>query len=329
MSNPNKHEDPLADNTPHEDPLVLIEGLFTDLGAAQRVETQWVIKDLLPAGLVIIGAPPKEGKSAMAMVMACLVADLNPVVLPPDLSSVPFPGKVLVFSYEATAGELKVMVEDGIHVKVPEDGRILVADDPWAWRLDDPDSVAKLLDIVSRHDPRVVILDTFRDMHDKEEKDSGEMVRMLKPIREWAVRANATVLLVHHTVKVADEVTSFDAKHLRGSGAIFGKADGVLMMTRRADGKHYIKAIFKRAKGWERTIQLALYDVKGSGSEPLEERDVLVLKALKAKATLTHIADQLHCGKQDIVNRCAKLARNGYLAKVGKKWKLTKKEVIR
>lgn len=325
------HEDPLVDKN-HEDPLeegALIEGLFTDLGAALRIEPQWVVKDLVPVGLVIIGAPPKEGKSVLTMVIAGLVAGLKPKVLPPHLNTVPENGKVLCFSYEATAGELRVMMEDGIHVKVPEDGSILVADDPWSWRLDDDEAVARLLTILSRQRPKLVVLDTFRDMHDMEEKDSGAMVKLLKPLREWAVTNGAAVLLVHHTVKVNEEVTQFDAKHLRGSGAIFGKADGVLMMTRRVDGMHYIKAIFKRAKGWEGTMQLALYDVKGEGSEPLTELEVLTLNGIKAKATVQEIADQLHLGKLKIVGCCQKLAKNGYLVKVGKKWKTTKKTVTR
>lgn len=323
-----KYPDPLSETTPHEDPLAEERSIFTDLGEALRLETQWVIEDLLPVGLTIIGAPPKEGKSALAMVMAATVSGLKPKVLPPDLCKIPEEGKVLCFSYEASAGELKVMMEDGIHVKVPSDGRILVVDDPWAWRLDDDGSRAMLLDILSKHQPRLVIMDTFRDMHDMEEKDSGAMVRMLKPIREWAVQHGAAIVLVHHTVKVNDEVTEFDAKHLRGSGAIFGKADGVIMMTRRSDGKHFMKTIFKRAKGWSRTMQLALYDVRAA-SEPLHEQDVNVLNGLKSGASLNQIAEQLHIGKQAVVGCCSKLARNGYLRKVGAKWQATNKEVVR
>lgn len=325
----NDHDDPLS-NDHHDDPLIEQHSSIKliDLGEAIRVETRWVITDLLPVGLTIIGAPPKEGKSALAMVMGCSVAGLKPRVLPDEFTNVPEVGCVLCFSYEADAGELKVMVEDGIHCKVPADGRILVVDNPWAWRLDDEGQRQLLTDVLTKHRPKLVIMDTFRDMHNMEEKDSGAMVRMLQPIREWAMQNDAALVLVHHTVKVSDEVTQFDAKHLRGSGAIFGKTDGVIMMTRRPDGKYYIKAIFKRAKGWERTLQLALYDVKESG-EPLHERDVLVLQGLKARASLSQIASQLSIGKQSVVACCAKLQRNGYLIKDGNKWKLTKKEVVR
>lgn len=322
-----RDHDPLHED--HEDPLEpQSKDIFSDLGEARRIEPQWVIENLLPVGLTIIGAPPKEGKSVLAMVCAASVAGLHPRVLPEDLRHVPEEGKVLCFSYEASAGELKVMMEDGVHVQVPADGRILVVDDPWAWRLDDEMNMPVLFDILSKQQPKLVIMDTFRDMHDLEEKDSGAMVRLLRPLREWAVRWGAALMLVHHTVKVSDDVTQFDPKHLRGSGAIYGKADGIIMMTRRADGKYFIKTVFKRARGWERTLQLALYDVR-EGGEPLVENDVLVLKGLTAGASLNEIADQLHVGKLAVVNMCAKLARNGYLEKDGPKWRLTRKEVVR
>lgn len=321
-------EDPLAEHSAHEEPKPEDNG-FIDLGLADRKEIEWVIKDLLPVGLTIIGAPPKEGKSILSMVMAATVAGLKPVALPDDLRIITEEGKVICFSYEADAGELKVMMEDGIHVKIPPDGRILVSTDPWRWRLDEPDSMKELLELFREQEPRVVIMDTFRDMHDFEEKDSGQMVKLLRPIRQWAVEAHASAIMVHHTVKVDEDVETFSAKHLRGSGAIFGKADCVIMMTKRKDGKHFINTVFKRAKGWERTIQMAVHDVLGSGSEALGEREELVLSALASQISVEEIAKAMKIGKQAVVDSCAKLARNGYIQKVGQKWRVTAKEVVR
>ncbi len=316
------HLDPLADGA-------LVEGMFTDIAVATKTPPKWVVNNLVPVGLVILGAPPKSNKSTLAMTIAAQVAGLDPQVLPPDLNEVPHTGGVIVFSYEAMAGELRFMLEEGLHVTPKEDGSILVADDPWAWRLDDEEKVTQLKEILTRRQPRLVILDTFRDMHDQEEKDSGLMVKMLRPLREWAVAEEAAVILVHHTVKLNDETPIADARHLRGSGAIFGKADGVLMMTRRPDETHVINATFKRAESWTRTLKLGIYGNKIAGSEPLTDSDILVLDCLKKRLSLEAIAEQLHRGKAFVVQTCGKLSRNGYLAKTKDgKWKPTEKEVV-
>jgi hypothetical protein len=307
----------------------LIEGMFVDLGEAEAIEPRWVIKDLVPVGMTILGGPPKDArKSTLTMVWAALVAELKPRVFPSDLSEVPSYGRVMAFSYEASAGELKQMMEQGIHVKVPSDGRILVCQDPWAWRLDEEGKVDELLEILSRHRPRMVIMDPFRDMHDLEEKDSGSMIRLLRPLQRWAVENEAALVLVHHARKLAEESKEYTAADLRGSSAIFGKADAVLMVTPRIDGKVTIKAVFKRGKSWDRTMLLALYDVKGEGTEALSERDELVLQGIKARGTLDQIARQLRIGKAVVVACCERLERNKYIKKEGKKWLINRKKSI-
>lgn len=302
--------------------------LFIDLGDAHKKPMQWVIKNLLPVGLTIMGAPPKSYKSTVVMAMVASVTDLDPRVFPQDLCEVHHNGRAMVFSYEADEGDLRTMMEEGIHVKVPPDGRILVATNPWHWRLDDPESMDELIAVLIKEQPLIVVMDTFRDMHDLEEKDSGSMIKLLRPIREWAVKSLASVIMVHHTVKPSEETTTYEAKHLRGSGAIFGKADGVLMLTPQIDGKVVLKAVFKKAKGWERTLMLGLHDASATG-EPLTAREVQVLNGLGNKLNYEVMSNQLKVSKGVIAECVRKLIRNGYLTKSSNTLKLTGKEMMR
>jgi hypothetical protein len=294
-----------------------LEEAFCDLSAAVRQPPSWIIEDLVPPGLIFVGGPPKAFKSSFTTAIALLASGHDCKVLPPFLSRVKKDGPVLMFSYEATAGELRDMAESGLRTKVKE-GAIFVADDPWDFRLDDPNGLNEFLRWCNARDPRIVILDPLRDFHQLEEKDSGGMNRLLRPIRQWAVESDSAVLVVHHTKKREDGgAGGYDNNDLRGTGALFGIADGVLMLsptTPTGSGPKRIKATFKRAAGWERVIQLSMYDEKGPATEQLTSNDQKVLSTMKAgikKSTL--IARNTGMSLADVRQSVDKLARNGFI----------------
>lgn len=235
--------------------------LFTDLSEAVRRPPEWVIPNVLPVGLVILGAPPKTFKSTITAALACVVTRHQVEALPRSLRQPGLHGKAYIFSYEADAGELRDMVETGLKVKLEADSNIYVADDPFVWRLDDPDSRKKLLaelDADEENKPRLVVLDPLVNFHSLDEKDAGDMVRMIAPLRRWAINNEATILLVHHTRKPSESHTTYDALDLRGSGALFGLVDGVIMLTPKKNATHF-KAVFKRGQSWEADIRLGIF----------------------------------------------------------------------
>jgi hypothetical protein len=304
-----------------------IEGVFTDLGMAQMVPPRWVVRDLLPPGLVFLAAPPKAGKSTFTMALASLVAGFECRALPPFLSQVDNGGPVMIFSYEAGAGELRHMVEVGLKVKVEPNEAILICDNPWTFRLDDDDGLEQMLHWLDKRDPRLCILDPLRDFHSLEEKDSGGMNRMLRPLRQWAVEHDSCVMIVHHTRKPGEAGANhkFEEADMRGTGALFGIADGVLMLTPRGEDGTHIKATFKRAKGWERTVSIASYDKAGApATEKIGEVDTLVLKALAEGGTTKQAAEILRISPNILKDCVAKLARNGLIRfdKKNGRWKV-------
>lgn len=301
-----------------------IHGVFTDLFEAQLVPPTWVIEDLLPVGLVFVGAPPKSGKSTLTMAMSALVAGFECKALPKFLSHAPATGRVQIYSYEATAGELRHMMEFGLRVTGRNDESIIVADDPWMFRLDDDDGLAKMLGWLDDKKPKLCILDPLRDFHQLEEKDSGGMNRMLRPLRQWAVKNDACVLIVHHTRKVDDEKQVYTAADMRGTSALFGIADGVLMLTPQPSGTVKMQATFKRAKGWDRTLRISAYDFTGLASEVLTQEDNLVWNAVRSGfEDEEEIIAQVHVGRDRLRNTLAKLDRNGHIQKVGMWWRPT------
>lgn len=295
---------------------------YVDVGSARTVPPEWVIENLLIKGLTVIGAPPKAGKSTWTMVLAALIADWHCKALPRFLTKVKKPGPTLVLSAEATAGELRHTLEAGLRTKTKADGNILIMEDPTDCQLDDKDGLRNLMHDLKVLDPRLCILDPFREFHSLEEKDSAGMVKLLKPVRKWAVENDAAFAVVHHTTKppAGDRKDwKYSGLDLRGSGAILGKVDGLLMLTPKTEGDTinvHLNAIFKRAKPFATEIRLAAWDSElQEGCEVLKPIDKTVLKAIQKGLKLTAIQAQLQLGSRAMQEIVEKLTRNGLTRK--------------
>jgi hypothetical protein len=309
----------------HDDDMLMpIEGFFTDVFEAESKPPRWVIENLLPVGLVFIGAPPKSYKSTITMAMSALVGGLQCSTLPPDLSKSTVDGVVMVFSAEADAGELRFMLENGLGVKGKADGSLLICDNPWAYRLDEDTDQRQLLFWLNQRKPSLVIIDPLRNFHTLEEKDSAAMIRILGPLREWAVKNAACLIIVHHTRKLEEGSSrTYTAADMRGSSALFGLADGVLMVTPgRGEMQVTMDAVFKRAAPWNKNIQLSAYGRVGEkASEAMQASHHVVLNAVAhGYATSTEVAQHTGMSERAVKQRMAWLARNALIKKKGRQW---------
>ncbi len=301
-----------------------IEGIFVDLGEAVAVPPQWVIEDLLPYGLTFLAAPPKSYKSTVTVALALMVSGHKCNALPVFMRQVPQPGPVVLFSYEATAGELKDIAAKGMGVEPRSDGSILVAENPWTFRLDDTDGLERLLYWLKELRPKLVVLDPLRDFHGLEEKDSGDMNRLLRPLRTWAVENDASMVVVHHTRKPADSANAqYEALDMRGTSALFGIADGVLILSPTANELTVrVKATFKRAAGWDRTVTLSAYGNLGKVSEEeLGANDTAVLGLVKGGTTTAEeMGGQLRMKLTEVLKHLYKLERNNLVRRDNRMW---------
>lgn len=302
-----------------------IAGFFTPLAKAVSIPPKWVVKDVIPVGLTFIGAPPKSMKSTFIMALSALVAEYGGKAIPPHLSIVERTGPVMGLSAEATAGELRNIVEVGLGVTIKDDDGIVIADDPWKFRLDDPGALEQLLGWLETLKPRLAFIDPLRDFHQLDEKESGEMNRLLRPLRQWAVTNEAALIIAHHAKKKEDPSAIYTAGDLRGSSALFGICDGVLMLTPNKNGSLHIEATFKRAKEWSRDIMLAAYDKKGTAAHEMLgviEQEVLYAYAAGCRTT-DDVAKKVKTAKANVLKAVQLLVSNGLLRQDGRKFVLT------
>lgn len=285
---------------------------FVDLGTARKIPPTWILKDLLPAGLMFVGGPAKTAmKSTIVLSMGLAVSENGLHCLPPYMLEAKLPGKVLCFSYEAEAGELRETAERGFEMKVEPNGNFLVAREPFSWRLDDPDGLTRMLNWLNEVKPRLAILDPLRDAHSIEEKDSGGMNRLLRPLQQWGKSNDCCFVVVHHVTKKKKEEGDYEASDLRGTSALFGMADGALMVSPRTEGTVHMVATFKRGAGWARTVTLEAWG--RTGSEVLGDIERSVLKLASTRISHQEMAKQLNTPLARVQEAIAILHRTGKL----------------
>ena len=183
------------------EPLVPIQGAFTDIGKAERQSPVWVIENVLPTGLVLLNGPEKDAyKTTLLLGFAALVAKWPCAAFPADWVA-KCHGPSMLFLYEDSAGEARYIVEKGMGVKTQPDESILIADEPDTWRLDDEDALDQMFYWLNERKPVLVGLDPFINFHSIDEKDAGPMIRLISPLRRWAKQNGAVFIICHHPRK--------------------------------------------------------------------------------------------------------------------------------
>lgn len=256
-------------------------GHWTPINSAAKIPPRFTIKRILPKGIVFLSGPPKTMKTTVSLALALTVSGQKHQVLPDDLQQLEGePGRVMILNAEHEPGELRQMMEDGFGIELPDDDSLLAAEDPWAWRLDDPHGVKQLLEWLDTEKPSLFILDPLRDFHNLDEKDSGHMNRVLRPVQRWAKHNDSTLLVVHHTRKPEgkDADRNLSATDLRGTSAMYGLADGTITLTPKGRAGVHFSVVLKRGEPWEQTIKLGTWGEKAS--ERIDAKTLAVFDAL-------------------------------------------------
>lgn len=288
-------------------------GVWSDLGSAVKRPPQWVVEGILPAGITFLAGPPKSMKSTVEMALALSAAGVEHTALPEDLRHCAEPGHVLIWSAEANAGELRQMVEDGFGAQVPDDGRILIADEPFQWRLDDPGAVKKMLEWLEYFRPRLFCIDPLRDFHDFDERESGPMNRLLRPLQRWAKDHGSALLVVHHARKLGtdEQDRNLTAGDLRGTSALFGLADGVIVLTPKGRAGIHFNVVVKRGVPWERTIKLGAWQEAATEKVDAKTVEVHDMLLVSPDASADVLAAQAKMSKVEVLASMAALRRIG------------------
>ena len=291
---------------------------FKDLHDATVEPVQWIIKDWLPVGLQIVGGAPKSFKSTLTNAIPAVVAGWGERQLPQWAALAPeMSGPSVLLSGEATASELAWLYRVGYGLRTTPD-TVFVNDDPWDFKLDRAETLNALLDMLDEVQPRVCILDPLRKYHSGDENDAAFMETILYPLRKWAISNSAALIGVHHARKESssqDPEAVMDPSNLRGSNAIFGAADSIIMCRciDRNIGKLRVAAIHKRAAGWTRDLLLGVPGNKNwsqIGTEVITEMDKNIQRLLVQGATTVQVAKQLHVKEVEVNDCIDKFARN-------------------
>lgn len=288
-----------------------LEDFWEDAASSEVEPPSWIVEGVVPPGLMIVGGPPKSNKTTVVMGLAAQVSGHDCKILPPFMMRVNRPGRVMLLEAEHSPGDIKYMIEEGMGCSLKKDQSILCAKDSSEFRLDDPGGLSRLLRWLDVWKPRLFVIDPLREFHECEEKDSGEMQRLMRPLRRWALANDACVLAIHHTSKPGEGHSGvYSPLELRGSSAFAGMANGMLMVTpAKQDGVVTIAGKYKRGPSFERVFQLGIY---GSvAGELLTPNDDKVLKALWQQHTVKEIGATLGFQAAAVEQSLLKLERNG------------------
>lgn len=291
---------------------------FKDVHDAQPESVQWIVNGILPVGLQIIGGAPKSFKSTFTNAIPATIAEWTTTTLPKwGRLALDMGGPSIILSGEATASELAWLFRVGYGCKT-RPATVFINDDPWDFKLDRKETLNALLSMLNEIQPRLCIIDPLRKFHGGDENDAAFVESILYPLRKWAVTNNAAIIVVHHARKDSigqDPESLMDPANLRGSNAIYGAADSIIMCRciDRTIGKLRIAATHKRAPGWCRDIYLG---VPGNtnwskyGTEVITDLDVNVQRLLLQGAIVSQISKQLHVKEQEINESLEKMERN-------------------
>ena len=169
----------------------------------------WVIVNLVVRGaLTVVNGREGEGKSLLAMALAAGV-DLGESQAGMDCRR----GRVLIIDAENGAYETHRRVHalglpGSVEMYEPGEGQ----------RFDLRRDLADLDRLLTEHKPDLLILDSFRTLWGGEENDSGEVAKVLDPLRNLVRKHKAGTILLHHSGKGT-------GSSYRGSSAIGASAE--------------------------------------------------------------------------------------------------------
>jgi hypothetical protein len=191
-------------------------------------QTIWVVPQIIPQGLTILGGRPKLGKSWAALAIALAVAEGGET-----FGQQCEPGDVLYCALEDTQRRLKSRMWKLKGPGVWPAGLNFLCDLP---RADEGGvSIARNW-LEQAENPRLLIIDTLAKVRPNKARDEGNYdsdYRAVTPWKQLADEFDVAVVLVHHVRKlVADDPLEM----ISGTNGLTGAADAILILNRSSQG---------------------------------------------------------------------------------------------
>lgn len=302
-----------------------ISHAFDVVGAADIVPPKWIIKGVLPIGLTMFFAPPKNFKSTVLAHWIAKILGKESTLLPEHLSQVVKPGPVITIATESQSGVLKFDMLFGLGVHILESDPLYNQSDPWAFRLDNPMNMKELFYWMDRIQPSLVVFDPLRNSHSADENDAGEMVAIAQPFQQFCIKREIAGMFVHHTKK-ADKKDKVEdilrADNARGTGSITGLCDGILsqvVLDNTLDLPQLrIAGTLKRGKPFQEDIDLNVEWAKLELETDIAANVYNIV--LHIPSTSEEIATKLEIKESEVLKYVNYMYKKKIIERRGKKW---------
>jgi AAA domain len=196
-------------------PLLSLDEFFT-LRVPAR---EWLVEGILVRGESgMLTAREKAGKGLLVIdLMACIANE------EPFLGRAVSPCNVAYFAAEESIITIRERIAERLGTNreppfrvLPINTVIVEGEDPITFKLTERLDIQRLIDTIKAFDLGLVVLDTFREMHDLPENESDYMAPLLKPLRQISHDEHVTILTNHHQNR---------QNTARGSTSIIGAVD--------------------------------------------------------------------------------------------------------
>lgn len=201
---------------------------------------EFIVEKILPLfGIIMICGDPGCGKSWFALELAKCLSTGTPLFGRFNVKA----SKILYLDEESGIAEIKRRLEAlGIDSFDAVDFMSFQG-----FKIDDPEARKELLFLVEHKEYNLVIFDSLRDIHTKNENDSKEMQEIIDCFREF-VRKGVTVLVLHHNRKEDNSQRKDPLQILRGSSAILAGLDCLISISSKKINEQIIEYTIRQAR---------------------------------------------------------------------------------
>lgn len=182
-------------------------------------------------GLVVVGGPPKRGKSLLIKQQA-----LARATSAPWLGYTTTRGVTLSLQAEIPERELQTRTRIMQTASGPVPRGLIHFVTHRGLRLDRRDDLRTVRTLIETLKPDLVQIDPLARFFTGDENSSRDVGRLIASLDELIQAYGVAIELVHHTAKPSSDDPRSGGLRLRGSTALFAAADSVLILDKTTDG---------------------------------------------------------------------------------------------
>lgn len=185
----------------------------------------WIVRDMLTPGLTLLCAPPKLGKSWMALDLCLCLAYGEPFLRHSTTKC-----NSLYLALEDSKRRIQTRTKKILQGRKPPDGVYIRTDAP-----DMGHGLIRFLESkIKKLDLRLIIIDTFqkvrstsnsKDLYARDYKETGDLQKL-------GQRMGVCIILIHHLKKGSADTATFE--RISGTTGITGASDTMIVLSRSA-----------------------------------------------------------------------------------------------